>query len=526
MGKKSGPPAPDYAGAAKQQAEASQELALQDTYANRPTINTPWGSQTWSQSSSIDPATGKPVTSWTQNINLSPQEQAALDSQQAIQQGRSQAAETLLGQATSAFQQPMNWNNLPQRPDQINAPNLTGGALPSGQVANKAFGFGGQITSDLGSRPDVMMNPGQRGQITGNIGPTGDIQTSLNADAGDWRQRGQDAVWNLQKPMFEEKRAGLENQLANMGLARDSDAWKSEMRRMDDAEARAQLQAIETGRGEAQQMFGQDIAAGQFANQAQGQQYQQALGSAQFENQAQGQDFAQLMQQAGFFNQAQGQDFNQDLAAGQFSNQAQGQGYQQAMGSASFENQAGQQEFQNLMALAQTGDQRAIQQLNAQIAAGGFNLGNRSGAISEEQARRGMTLNELNALLTGQQVAMPNMPNTPRATMGDAPNLLGAANSQYQSNLDQYNARMAFGNQLANLGGQAAGYFMFSDERLKEDVHEMGLLSSGVRVVHYRYRGLPDRRFIGVIAQEVLRILPEAVARHPSGYLMVDYARI
>lgn len=470
MGKKSGPPAPDYTGAAKQQAEASQELALQDTYANRPTINTPWGSQTWSQSTTIDPATGKPVTSWTQNINLSPEEQAALDSQQAIQQGRSQAAETLLDQATSAFQKPMNWNDLPQRPGQINAPNLTGGALPSGQVANKAFGFGGEVTSELG--------------------PRGDIRTSLDATPGEWRQRAQDAVWSLQKPMFDERRADTENKLANMGLARGSEAWDREMRNLDDAEARAQLQAIEAGRGEAAQLFGQNLQSGEF------------------ENRAQDQDFRQMLGEAGFENSAQGQE------------------YEQYMGGMQFENQAQQQEFQNLMALAQAGDQRAIQQLNAQIAAGSFNLGNRSGAISEEQARRGMTLNELNALLTGQQVAMPNMPTTPRATMGEAPNLLGAAQSQYAANVDQYNARTAFGNQLANLGGAAANYFMFSDERLKEDIREMGLLSSGVRVVHYRYRGLPGRRFIGVIAQEVLRILPEAVARHPSGYLMVDYARI
>jgi hypothetical protein len=42
-GKGSAPAAPDYRGAAQEQAAASQALARQQNYANRPQINTPWG---------------------------------------------------------------------------------------------------------------------------------------------------------------------------------------------------------------------------------------------------------------------------------------------------------------------------------------------------------------------------------------------------------------------------------------------------------------------------------------------------
>jgi hypothetical protein len=83
------------------------------TWANRPTINTPWGQQTWDTGQTIDPATGQPVTTWNSNITLSPDQQAALDSQQAITQGRSSAAQGLLGQATDATSQGFDWNNLP-----------------------------------------------------------------------------------------------------------------------------------------------------------------------------------------------------------------------------------------------------------------------------------------------------------------------------------------------------------------------------------------------------------------------------
>src|SRR3954471_8470218 len=83
-GKGAAPAAPDYTGAARAQADSSKEVTRDATYANRPTINTPWGSQTWTSGSQIDPSTGQSVTDWTQNINLNPQAQEALNSQQAI----------------------------------------------------------------------------------------------------------------------------------------------------------------------------------------------------------------------------------------------------------------------------------------------------------------------------------------------------------------------------------------------------------------------------------------------------------
>jgi Chaperone of endosialidase len=35
-----------------------------------------------------------------------------------------------------------------------------------------------------------------------------------------------------------------------------------------------------------------------------------------------------------------------------------------------------------------------------------------------------------------------------------------------------------------------------------------------------------DKLFVGVIAQEVERVMPDAVRRAPNGYLQVDYARV
>lgn len=71
----------------------------------------------------------------------------------------------------------------------------------------------------------------------------------------------------------------------------------------------------------------------------------------------------------------------------------------------------------------------------------------------------------------------------------------------------------------------AAKVFGFpSDARLKQDIRPVGALHDGQTVYSYRYRGDP-RTQIGLLAQEVERVRPDAVARHPSGYRMVDYRR-
>lgn len=65
---------------------------------------------------------------------------------------------------------------------------------------------------------------------------------------------------------------------------------------------------------------------------------------------------------------------------------------------------------------------------------------------------------------------------------------------------------------------------MFSDERLKDDITPVGKLNDGQNVYSYRMKGEATPR-IGLMAQEVARARPEAVARHPSGFLMVDYGK-
>ena len=114
MGGKSTPDAPDYRALAEEQAKSSRAVTEQQTWANRPTQNTPWGQVSWEQTPTWDPATEQYLNQWTQNMNLTPEEQASVSAQQRIGEGRSNLAESLLGRTQDEFGQPMDWGQLPE----------------------------------------------------------------------------------------------------------------------------------------------------------------------------------------------------------------------------------------------------------------------------------------------------------------------------------------------------------------------------------------------------------------------------
>jgi hypothetical protein len=52
-----------------------------------------------------------------------------------------------------------------------------------------------------------------------------------------------------------------------------------------------------------------------------------------------------------------------------------------------------------------------------------------------------------------------------------------------------------------------------------------GYLDNGLGYYRFSYNG-SDKLYVGVMAQEVLRVIPQAVARGPDGYLIVHYERL
>jgi hypothetical protein len=64
-----------------------------------------------------------------------------------------------------------------------------------------------------------------------------------------------------------------------------------------------------------------------------------------------------------------------------------------------------------------------------------------------------------------------------------------------------------------------------SDVLLKHDVVRLGTVADGVGLYRFQYNW-SDQVYVGVIAQEVQAVRPDAVVRGPDGYLRVDYGRI
>lgn len=137
--------------------------------------------------------------------------------------------------------------------------------------------------------------------------------------------------------------------------------------------------------------------------------------------------------------------------------------------------------------------------------------------LSEAMQRRGFSLNEINALISGQQVGMPSMPGVSQSGRAQTPQYLNAANMGYQGALDQYSTQQAGLNSLMSGIGSMA--LAFSDRRLKTNIKKIGNVK-GVNIYSYDY--LWGEPAIGVMADEV----PHATVEHPSGYLMVDYSKV
>jgi hypothetical protein len=542
MGSKSkAPPPPDYTGAAMAQAQASKENLNIQNFANRPTINTPWGSESWQTSATTDPATGQRVTSWTQNTTLNPNLQQALDSQIGIQQGRSDLASAFMGRVQDEYRQPFDFQNLPAltsagTPGQLQTgvadytPGLQTGVNTQGVVSG--FGFGGpQMGVDAmtgGLARSTGRESVQRGLATGDNPALPQVNNTFrNEVASD--------LMAQMLPVQRMQQQALETDLSNRGFKVGTRGYQ---RALDDLNARqagerynALAQAgQEASRlfgmqmGSRQQAFNEDVTGGQFANAASNQAFQQGLAADQFQN--------QTVQQA----------FNQALGAGRFGNEAQSQYFNQMMNQADLANRAGQQAFNQNLAAAQFGNQALnqaqgldISRMQAMNQASGqqfnqnlqyANMMNqlRQQAIAEQMQRRGMSLNEMNALLTGQQVGMPQMPRFNASGVAETPQLLQAANMGYQAQLDSFNAQQqGLANTLGGIGNIASTAFMFSDRRLKRNIKRVGTHDIGVGIYEYDMGGYRQR---GVMAQEVEAVRPDLVKRHASGYLMVNYGAL
>ena len=169
-------------------------------------------------------------------------------------------------------------------------------------------------------------------------------------------------------------------------------------------------------------------------------------------------------------------------------------------------------------------------------------LGARQQQISEAQTLQQNPINMLNAVRSGSQMQTSAQPQVGTSSPGQlatwsGPDLLGATTAQGQYNQGLYNAQQASNSAMTSglmgLGGAGMMALAMSDRRTKENIVKIGQLDNGLNIYSFEYK--PEfknhplaghGKFIGVMADEVEMVKPEAVKLMDNGYKMVDYGVI
>jgi hypothetical protein len=184
---------------------------------------------------------------------------------------------------------------------------------------------------------------------------------------------------------------------------------------------------------------------------------------------------------------------------------------------------------------AQVAQGQKVNDLLAAATTQGFGVGQqaRQSALQEQAYLRNEPLNTLSAVRTGSQVQGPTFVNPAQQANTAGADLLGAAQMNFNAQQGAANAQNAANAQMTqglfSLGGAA----MMSDIRTKENIKHIDWLPNGLPVYTYEYK--PEFKdhplaghgtHIGVMAQEVEAMYPNAVITLENGFKAVDYGQL
>lgn len=175
-----------------------------------------------------------------------------------------------------------------------------------------------------------------------------------------------------------------------------------------------------------------------------------------------------------------------------------------------------------------TGQQIGTQMLQNELAT----AGQKANLLGQQGANYGQMANL--AQLPFSQLAtlaglVPGNTGTAQAATSPA-NIAQAMQNQYAGQMNQYNTGVASANStmggLFGLGGAGLMALALSDRRTKTDIEAIGPAGDGMTFYRFRYRTDPPGTVRqGLMADEVKRVRPDAVVRHPSGFDLVNYDR-
>lgn len=466
MGKPKAPAPPDYAAAAQQQGQANVNSAVATNFLNQADQVGPAGSLRYTydyENGYRDPQTGQIIPRATATTTLSPEQQRLFDQQNEIGIALNDLSQRGLGYVDQAVSSPIDQSRLP--------------GLRSGPSAP---GF----QTGLAANPFQLQNSFDQQQFQNNYDFSGVGAMPSSDDFTAQRDRITEAYMQRLQPILDRQRDAMNTRLANQGINMGSEAWRWDQDTFNRAENDQRIAALLAGDQEQQNLFNNAMAI-------RGQGVNEAVAQGNFFNNAANSRLAQAMAAAGFNNEAQQTAFGQNLSQMGAENQAREAMFRSGLASDQFTNQARQQ------------------------------------AIQEASFFQDRPLSILNALRTGNQPTMPQFGNVTAGSAINAAPIYQATRDGYDAALDRFNIQSqqfgGFLSGLASLG--SAAVTRFSDSRLKQNIRQIGKMANGLMLYSFNY--IWDKKpEIGVMADEVAAVRPEALGPTIAGYATVNYGAL
>ncbi len=393
---------------------------------------------------------------------LSPEQQRLYDQNNQMGTALNELAIRGIGYVDQASGQPVDQSRLPGLKSGVWVPSFQTG------LASNPFQMAGAVD------PTKYQTAYDFSQVTAQPRPD---------DFAGQRDKITDAMMQRLQPYLDRQRDATNTRLANQGITSGSEAWKWDQDTLNRAENDQRIAALLAGDQEQQNLFANAMATRQ-------QGVNESVAQGNLYNEAAGNTFNQGLANAGLANATQQQMFGQNLSAQQAANQAQEAQFRSGLASGQFDNTTRQQ------------------------------------AIQEADYFKNQPLNMLNALRSGNQVQMPSFGNVTAGASINAAPVYQATADQYQAALQKYQADLqARGGLFSGLASLGSAGILASDRRLKTGIERIGQLASGLGVYVYEYvwGGGPK---VGVMADEVARIKPEALGPTIFGFQTVNYGAL
>jgi hypothetical protein len=489
MGKSAAtPPTPDYVGAAKQQGIDNLASAKQSNIMSNPNMYTPFGNQTVTYSNPVFDQSGFDTALAKYNADNvdrnrfmrqgNPEgdtttgatyfDQAGYDAAQA----KRGAAPTREGFMTGGGQPTITQTLTPQAQQTLASQQRVQSALANLGEVGIANAYETLSKPFVPTTTKIEHDFGGYGAVplSENFTSKSEVPLQYAIDTGNFSAmplnagvKAQDLILERLNPTIQAGDTSFKQSLANQGLAPGTVAY--------DAAYRNRSQQIND-------LYNQAALSGiNLDMTARNQQLQEELAKGNFANAAQ-------LSGAGLYNTAMQDNYGRGMTT-------QGTQYSQGLNKAQFQNTAQQQQ------------------------------------LAQDMAIRAQPINEVIGLMGGSQIQLPQFQGYQGTSVAPAPTFAGAQ-AQGQNAMQNYGIQQAGNNATTSglFGALTSGAMLaskFSDRRLKSNIVQIGTHPLGIGIYEYDIFGNRER---GVMADEVAKVMPDAIIPHPSGYMMVNYGKL